>query len=220
MPANSSDFWEQEPTEMEERLFQLYCMAIFGQTELDTYADYLAYRVQQDLYALCKEEARWKGAVSFDNVSWNDFIREIQRCPRTRSAARIVMRRTLGNFFDHGEYRFDLSRAELPRDCGDWDIAGDIRQFAPLFLHEEGRTIIYTILLHTEQAYYRRRRSQGAVHTRRQYLEGLFRGRTQWQYICAAVRDALVRLDFKPVWRAEDLADAAAREENEEKLED
>lgn len=77
-------------------------LSLEDQDEIDTYAQYLTYRVQRDLYELCREKA---GGLP-DGWLWDDFVLAVRSIKRLRDAAIAVFRRTLSDFLHHDAFHF------------------------------------------------------------------------------------------------------------------
>lgn len=183
-------------------------LAISNLNEIDTYMCILTYRIQRNLYTL------YQGPPWYGDLPWDYFVLILGSCQKARVAARIVLRRTLENFFDHGEYRFDITPADLLHSMNELYADGTILRATRLFPADEGRIAVEGILLHAEQAYYEYLSRVDSVRNWHEYLSQLLHCPDQWNALRRAFYDALLRLDFRSVWQAEDLEDAISREED------
>lgn len=77
-------------------------IALENQAELNAYAVYMSYRVQQDLYAACQENGQ------FRDLSWDDFVLFLRGNRPACVAAIVVVHETLNNFYRNGHYNFDV----------------------------------------------------------------------------------------------------------------
>lgn len=169
--------------------------------ELDAYAYYIMYRVQQDFYDLGKE------CDQFGDMLWDDFVLFMRQCKPARTAAAIVVRETMKNFYQCGCYNFDAAEATLNVA----DEHGDMLHFSSLFSPEEGRAVVETLLFHAELAQYKRHPD----YSWQEFLTELVQKGPLWQQVLTAFHDALTHLDFKPFWQSEKLAELLSRSEAE-----
>ena len=186
-------------------------LTLDNERELNIYVVYMTYRVQQDLYALCHENGR------FRDLSWDDFVTLLQKNSSVRAAAIVVIRETLNNFCRSGRYNFDATKIN-------WNYGADVGDDKTGFLHcadlfpgATGFGLIENLLFHAELAQYACQLNQRVGYSWDQFLDKLQQKGPLWSQILAGFRDALARLDFKPVWKSENLEElvlqAAAEEE-------
>lgn len=171
------------------------------QGEIDAFACYVSYRVQRDLYDLCRENG-W-----FRNLPWAEFVLLMRANRPARNAAIAVIFETLKNFFTCERYNFDAAGVSMI--CGgEGENSNDDRiSCAQLFPPDEGHTFIESVLFLTEITHYKRQLSQGKDYSWQQYLNELEQDRTLWDEVLIGYRDALARLNFKPAWEARRLAE-------------
>lgn len=187
-------------------------VTIESQAELNIYTVYMAYRIQQDLYAVCQENGQ------FRDLSWDDFVLLMRAHKPARMAAVVVAWETLKNFYRNGSYNFDVT--EINFNYGpDTDIEGDdhdILRCAQLFTGEEGIGLVQDLLFHAELSQFSCQLNQRTGCSWSQFLEELEQKGPLWSRVLAAFRDALARLDFKPVWRSEKLEELVRQAEAQE----
>lgn len=176
-----------------------------SQDELDVYARYITYRVQQDFYDLGRE------CGEFSDMSWDDFVLFMRQCKPARTAAAIVVRETLKNFYQCGHYNFDATEVTLNVA----DEQGEMLHFSNLFSHTEGIGLVESLLLFAEIAQYRRLLDQGSKCSWPEYLARLEEKGSLWNQVSMAFHDALARLDFKPFWQSEKLAEQLTQMETQ-----
>lgn len=169
--------------------------------EIDALACYVSYRVQRDLYDLCRENG-W-----FRDLPWAEFVMLMRASKSARSAAICVIFDTLSSFFTSEHYNFDAAGVSMIYGGEGEDPNDDRISCAQLFSPDEGSAFIESFLLLTEIAHYKRHLSQGKDYSWQQYLNKLDQNRTLWNEVLMGYRDALVRLNFKPAWEARRLAE-------------
>lgn len=174
-------------------------MTLASQNEIDVYVTYITYRVQQDLYQLCRECGLLR------DLTWEDFVLLMRQHKPARTAAMVVVRETLKEFFHSGQYDFDAAEVKLIQDSDVEDGEDIILHCSNLFPKGEGSSLIEGILFHAEVSHYKRLRNQGKDFPWQEYLDELEQKGPMWAQVYTAFRDALVRLDFKPVWSSEKL---------------
>lgn len=169
--------------------------------EIDALSCYVSYRVQRDLYDLCRENG-W-----FRNLPWAEFVLLMRANKSARNAAIVVIFDTLSCFFANEHYDFDAAGVSMIYG-GEGENPNDDRiSCAQLFPSGEGRTFIESFLFLTEITHYKRQLSQGKDYSWQQYLNELEQDRTLWDEVLIGYRDALARLNFKPAWEARRLAE-------------
>lgn len=185
-------------------------MAIGSGAELHAYTVYLTYRVQQDLFEVCRENGQ------FRDLSWDDFVLLLRGHRPARAAAIVVVQETLNRFYRCGHYNFEVTNVDFQygTDAGD-DETGYLH-CAELFPGKEGFGLIENLLLHAEFALYGCRLNQHSGQSWDQFLEELERKGQLWSRALTGFRDALARLDFKPVWKSEELEDLVWKAATEE----
>lgn len=162
--------------------------------EIDALSCYVSYRVQRDLYDLCRESG-W-----FRNIPWAEFVLLIRANKSARNAAICVIFDTLSNFFVNGHYNFDATSVSMIYGGEGEDPNDDNVSCAQLFSPDEGNAFIESFLFLTEITHYKRQLSQGKDYSWQQYLNRLEQDRTLWDEVLMGYRDALARLNFKPAW--------------------
>lgn len=174
-------------------------MTLANDAELHIYVVYLTYRVQQDLFEVCRESGQ------FRDLSWDDFVMLLRGNRPARAAAIVVARETLDRFYRCGYFNFDVAEVDFQygADAGS-DETGYLH-CAELFPGSEGFGLIENLLLHTEFALYGCLLNQHTGQSWDQFMDELGRKGLLWSQVLAAFRDALARLDFKPVWRSDEL---------------
>ena len=174
-------------------------MTLVDKKELDAYVCYLTYRVQRDLYELCKE-SRLLG-----EMSWREFVWDIRHWKKLREAAVIVAQETLKDFRNKRRLNFDAKNIALFCDADMADRKnGDIYS-SQLFDEEEGRAQVESILLTAEVAQYKRQLAKGKAYSWEYFLADLAQDISLWEETLMAFRDALINLDFKLFWQSERL---------------
>ncbi len=169
--------------------------------EIDAFACYVSYRVQRDLYDLCRENG-W-----FRNLPWADFVLLMRANKSARNAAIVVVFETLSDFFSSECYDFDAKDVVLAYGGDGEDPNDDRISCAQLFSPDEGHALIESFLFLTEITHYKRQLGQGKDYSWQQYLDELERERTLWDEVVIGYRDALARLNFKPAWEARRLTE-------------
>lgn len=185
-------------------------MTLASQNEIDVYVTYLTYRVQQDLYQLCQEYGLLR------DLEWEDFVLLMRQHKPARTAAVVVVRETLKEFFHSGQYDFDAAEVKLIQDSDIGDGEDKILHCSNLFSRDEGSGMIEGVLFHAEVSHYRRLLSQGRDFLWQEYLNELEQKGPLWAQVYTAFRDALVRLDFKPVWSSGELEELVRRADGSE----
>ena len=166
----------------------------------DVYGRYLAYRVQRDFYEICREKGM------FDGLSWKEFVFAMRRYKRARDISEIALQKTVETFHANGDFNFGTADKPLYRDGDLADIGeNDVATCASLLTADKRQGLALSILLRTEIAHYRRQLNQGKNYSWKQYLTDVLQNREMWDEIMLAFRDAMWRLDFKPVWQSEEL---------------
>ena len=174
-------------------------MTLANQGELDVYVIYMTYRVQQDLYQVCQESGLLCG------LSWDEFVLLMRGYKSARTAAMVVVRETLKEFYRCGHYDFDVTDVEFLRDSDAEGEESEILHCSNLFTSEKGRGLIENFLFHAETSQYRHLLDQGKSLTWQEYLDELGQKGPTWNRVYAAFQDALAKLDFKPAWQSERL---------------
>ena len=174
-------------------------MTLEDKNELDAYVSYLTYRVQRDLYELCKESGE------LGEMSWREFVWDIRHQKRLRDAAVIVARETLKDFRNKRRFNFDAKNTALfsGADIADGKNGGIYS--SQLFDDEEGRAQVESILLTAELVQYKRQLAKGKAYSWEYFLADLAQDISLWEETLIAFRDALMALDFKPLWQSERL---------------
>lgn len=176
-----------------------FYMTLEDKKELDAYVCYLTYRVQRDLYELCKEN----GELS--DTSWREFVWDMRHRKRLREAAVIAAQETIREFRRKSSFNFDAENtAPLPDSDLD-DRSGDRIYSSQLFPAEEGRAQVESILLTAEIVQYKRQLARGKAYSWKYFLAELAQDQALWHETLMAFRDALMNLDFKPLWRSKRL---------------
>lgn len=175
-------------------------MTLEDKKELDAYVCYLTYRVQRDLYELCQEGGK------IGELSWQEFVWDIRHWKRLRFAAIIVLQETIKEFRRKGHFNFEAEN--VARFLDDSDMAdrkdGNIYS-SQLFPAEEGRAQVESILLTAEIVQYKRQLAMGKAYSWEYFLADMSQDQSLWNETLMAFRDALVNLDFKPLWQSEQL---------------
>lgn len=164
--------------------------------ETDALACYVSYRVQRDLYDLCRDNG-W-----FRDLPWAEFVLLMRANRSARSTAIVVVFETLSTFFSSGHYDFDAKDVVLAYGGDGEDPDDDRISCAQLFLPDEGRLLIEGFLFLTEITHYKRQLSQGKDYSWPQYLDELERDRALWDEVVFGYRDAMARLNYKPAWES------------------
>ena len=171
----------------------------FGDTgEVDTYATYLSYRVQRDLFHVCQ------GAGILPDYTWDDFILELRRNKPARETARAVVREALNRIYTAGQYNFDEANIQFPID-DDVDPEDDMLHCAAIFTEEAGRTLVQEAVFRVELAHYKHLRQGRDGFTWEKYQDEMMQRGTLNQQSFNAVRRVLMDIDFKPLWKSESL---------------
>lgn len=179
-------------------------ITVENRNEIDVLSCYITYRVERDLYEVCQENGLCCG------LSWADFVFLLRQHKPARTAAIVVVRETLRNFYAYGHYNFDGSDVQFTYDD---DPNDDMLRCASLFSSEEGQSLIEGVLFRAEVVHYKYQLRSGKCRSWHQYLDGLKQDRPQWDKVIAAYHDALARLDFKPIWKSEKLEELVMQTE-------
>lgn len=180
-------------------------VTIDSQDELNVYVRYITYRVQQDFYDLGRE------CGEFSDMSWDDFVLFMRQCKPARTAAAIVVRETLKDFYQCGHYNFDVKEVTLNVA----DEQDEMLHFSSLFSPTEGIGLVESLLLFAELAQYRHQLDQGSKCSWPEFLAQLEKKGPLWNQVSMAFHDALARLDFKPFWQSEKLAEQLTQMETQ-----
>lgn len=171
----------------------------FGDTgEVDTYAAYLSYRVQRDLFHVCQ------GAGILPDYTWSDFVLELRRNKPARETARAVVREALNRIYTAEQYDFDTANIQFPID-DDGDPEDDMLHCAAIFTEEEGRALVQEAAFRVELAHYKRLRQDREDFTWEEYQDEMMQLGALNQQSFNAVRRVLMDTDFKPLWKSEAL---------------
>lgn len=181
-----------------------------SQAELDAYVVYMTYRIQRDLYTVCQENGQ------FHDLSWDDFVLLMRAHKPVRTAAVIVARETLKNFYRDGHYNFDVTEVKFNYGADAEDGENDIVHCANLFPDEEGLGLVENLLFHAELEQFACQLNQRTGRSWSQFLDELEQKGPLWTQVLKAFQDALARLDFKPVWRSEKLEELVWQAEAQE----
>lgn len=160
------------------------------------YITYLSYRVQQDLYQVCRENE-----ILLD-LSWDEFVLVMRMNKPAREASAVVLRTVLSDFCKRKLFRFDIVRPGFPDDI---EQADDRLHCANLFTEDEGTALIGGALCLAEIAQYSLLLQQRKCDFWQSYLDELLQKGELWNQLYTAFQDALIWLDFKPAWRSEKL---------------
>ena len=121
-------------------------------------------------------------------------------------AAIIVLQETIKEFRRKGHFNFEAEN--VARFLDDSDMAdrkdGNIYS-SQLFPAEEGRAQVESILLTAEIVQYKRQLAMGKAYSWEYFLADMSQDQSLWNETLMAFRDALVNLDFKPLWQSEQL---------------
>lgn len=185
-------------------------MTLENQNEIDIYVTYITYRVQQDLFQMCQE------CGLFRDLEWDDFVLLMRQYKPARTAAMVVVRETLKEFFHSGQYDFDAAEVKLIQDSDIADGKDIILHCSNLFSKDEGSGLIEGILFHAEVSHYKHLRNQGKDFRWQEYLDELEQKGPMWTQVYRAFRNALAQLDFKPMWNSEKLEELIEQTEGPE----
>lgn len=169
-------------------------LTVERRSEIDALSCYVSYRVQRDLYDLCRENG-W-----FRDLPWAEFVLLMRANKPARNAAICVIFDTLSNFFVNERFNFDAASVSMIYGGEGEDPNDDNISCAQLFSPDEGRAFIESFLFLTEITHYKRQLSQGKNYSWQQFLNQLEQDRTLWDEVLMGYRDALTRLNFKPAW--------------------
>ncbi len=188
-------------------------LVVLDADRMDSYVYYLTYRVQRDLYELCKEND------SFSDLSWDEFVLIMRQYKPARDISVGVIRKTVSNFLERGSFNFQANSVEFFHDSDEAGKEEDWLHFAQLFPTDIGCALISLLIFRAEFLQYRRQLCSGRDFSWETYLEELTQDPAMWNEIITAFRDAVVRLDFKPVWQLEGLKELAGLLEEPEHYE-
>ena len=181
-------------------------MTFEDKNELDAYVCYLTYRVQRDLYEVGKKSGQ------FGELSWREFVWDVRHKKRVRDAAAVVARETLKDFRSKGRFDFDVKEVKLILDSDIKDGSGSDIYSSQLFSVEEGRALVESILLTAEVVQYKRQLAEGKGYSWEYFLAEMSENPSLWDETLMAFRDALMKLDFKPLWQSEQLEQLVNRQ--------
>ena len=155
--------------------------------ELDSYAEFVQYRVQRDLYELSEERAP-------GNISWEDFVLLMRSAEELRDVSRaVICRRMKEAFFD-----FDFTEKEIGLFRESDASAGDQPGGALLFSKAEGIILMGLLLYFAECAHFNRLQDTVRPGCRwEDYFHDLGHDSALWHTVLTGFRDAIQRLDFK-----------------------
>lgn len=169
---------------------------IENQKEIDAYVWYITYRVQQDLFDICKE------SETFADVTWAQFLLVLRRYKKVRDVAVAVTHQTLFKFFQTGQYDFQKPIVRFLENDKESDDENSIMYASQLFSACEGRKIIHTLFFRGELAYYQHYLNVKRNYSWESYLTALTQDKEMWNTLVTAFKDVLIRLDFKPAWES------------------
>lgn len=109
------------------------------------------------------------------------------------------------HFLTSGYFNFDSVDVHFSFDDDALAEDGDTVHSARLFSAYKGEALINAILYRAEQVQYARQLNRGKEYTWEQFIAELSTDQVMWQETVNAFRDALGRLDFKPLWDSEEL---------------
>lgn len=158
-----------------------------NRTELDAYVDYLAYRIQLDLY----EAAKAAGVIK--KWTWNEFVQALYSDNEGRVTVLMAAFLTLKKFLKKGWFNFGVTEVKLP------DIKNEDLHSVKIFRDDIGRSYVENILIQAELAQYKRQLNRGKNYSWERYIDELTQDKQLWQETKRAFIDALLRLDFKTV---------------------
>lgn len=200
-PAGGEDFPTAESKALLDELLNTRYLSFENPYHRQAYVDYLSYRVQRDLYELVKGDGR----LELEDLSWREFVEALCYQKQSVKAAFIVARQTIMQFLTSGYFNFDSADVHLSFDDDALAEDGDTVRSARLFPAYKGEALINAILYRAEQVQYARQLNRGKEYTWEQFIAELSSDQVMWEETVDAFRDALVRLDFKPLWDSEEL---------------
>lgn len=174
-----------------------FYMSIADEHELDTYVCYLTYRLQRDLYDVCKEGGE------LDDIPWSQFVWIMRHVEELRDMAAMVARETLKEFRRNGHLNFEVEHVELLNENDKEDEKDERIYSSRIFSAEEGRALVKSILLKAEMEQYKRQLEKGKAYSWEDFLAELVQDKSLWNEVLMAFRDALARIDFKPLCRSD-----------------
>jgi len=176
-----------------EDILKSKCRIVLNDGEdLKAYIFYLSYRVQRDLYEICKEKGILHGKT------WDEFIMFVRSYHVIRDTAVSVFMNTLTDFLLNGY--FDFKAPETIFRLDEESVKNDPIVMSRLFSDDESYDIINYILFNAEIIYYQYQLNAGKDYSWEQYLSELILNRQMMNTLMEAFRDALARMDFKPAW--------------------
>ena len=185
----------QHESSIEEIMESISFLPLKDDALLDSYAFYLSYRAQRDLYELREE---------FRALTWEQFLSIVRQNKQVREAAELVIRDAVEKIRIRGCFNFEAKDRPFFQD-GDLADAQDENKIAAcskLYDADIGRCLILGILFKVEIAHYQRQLAQGKEYFWEEYLAELKQNSTMWDEVMLAFRDALLHLDFKTAWKS------------------
>ena len=124
----------------------------------------------------------------------------------------MVARETLKDFRSKGRFDFDVKEVKLILDSDIKDGSGSDIYSSQLFSVEEGRALVESILLTAEVVQYKRQLAEGKGYSWEYFLAEMSENPSLWDETLMAFRDALMKLNFKPLWQSEQLEQLVNRQ--------
>ena len=165
-----------------------------GYNELLTYAGYIQYKVQRDLFEIVEE------AVP-GTMTWEDLILVLRIRKGLRDTCMDIIGRKLENAFF--QYDFTARKADLSKHFDIFD--GDMIRGARLFSDAEGILLVALFLFFAEQTHFNYlQETKRPEYTWEEYYHDLQHDSDLWMEVLTAFRSTIMELDFKTDWQEDD----------------
>ena len=177
-----------------------YFLALSDPWELDQYVSYISYRVESDYYDILRE----MGVIEKE-IPWREFVAFLRGAPDAlKRAAELARRAFWQTMTDPSDSRFRINRGEF---LSEWDSArvrDDNLPSIPILPTGESRAMVLALLYRAEVIQYHIQTEKGRSLSWKEYLKELGQDKELWHQTMLLLRNALVSMDFKTLWLAED----------------
>lgn len=187
-------FGEQSASSIVKEILQSdYYASLDTEKEKETYIGYLNYKVIKAMYELANEG-------SPQDISWDMCLSVVKHSKVFHDAAVDVLRHTLTEFVNAGDFNFKARTAPVLYDDNEPGEKDGILRSVHFLPADTGCAIIDWFLLRAEIAYYFYLLNMGKKYTWIEYVDTLTQNEEIWSILRTAFQDALGRIDFKERW--------------------
>lgn len=177
-----------------------YFLSLSDPEDIDQYVGYISYRVESALYDILLEI----GALE-EEIPWEEFVSFLHGAPNTLSRAAVVVRRAFWQTMtDPSDSRFRINRGEFLSERDSARERDDNLPSVKILPTGEGRAMVMALLYRAEMIQYRIQMEKDRNLSWKKYLKELKRDKELWYQMMLLLRNALLSMDFKTLWLAED----------------